>query len=303
MGIWWIDAVGSAFDMRVPALPGNVFRLGIAVAALWKFTSEHFSGAWRYLDGGSYVRFCYLRAHPRGPFRRVGFYKAAYLAKWVAVSGLLLGIEPQVCALVLAGWFALEIGYDWKYHTVFLMLACAILSVDPGCGSILRLDQLSCLADAECRRVLVDTSTTWVWPKWITLLVVTQMYWASAYTKVRSEQFRSGSALLKTTRALHMNRQLLRRWEYHVPKTVVKHLIEAPPDVGQRRWAVAAWGTIAGEALLPIGLASPVLPVYYGAVVFGAVMHAGFTVLLPRKLPPFGIACLSAYLMVMPIPG
>jgi hypothetical protein len=223
------------------------------------------------------------------------------VAKWVAAAGLFLGIGPQICALVLAVWFALEIGYDWKYHTVFLMLTCAILSVDGGSASILRPDLIPCLTDTDCRSELVNTATTWVWPKWITLLVVTQMYWAAAYTKVRLVQFRSGTTLVKMSRSLYLNRPLLRHWEYYLPKMMVNYLIVAPNDVCRRRWAVAAWATIVGEAVVPIGLATPVLPVYFAAFTFGAIMHTGFTVLHQRKLPPFGIACLSAYVMIFPV--
>jgi hypothetical protein len=303
MGIWWIDAVSTAFDMRVPALPSNLFRVGIAIAVLWKFTSEQFCGAWNYLDKGSYVRFCYVNAHPRGPFRSVTLYRVAYVAKWIAAVGLLLGIAPQICALVLAVWFALEIGYDWKYHTIFLMLCCALLIVDGGSASILRPDRLECLLDTDCRTDLVNTATTWVWPKWMTLVVVTQMYWAAAYTKLHLAQFRSGTTLVKLSRSLYLNRPLLRHWEYHLPKMMVNHLILARDDVCRRRWAVVAWATIVSEAVLPIGLATPVLPIYWAAFVFGAIMHAGFTVLHQRKLPPYGIACLAAYLMIIPVAG
>ncbi|SOJ57378.1 hypothetical protein MSIMFB_04857 [Mycobacterium simulans] len=303
MGIWWINAVTTAFDMRVPALPSNLFRIGIALATLLKFTSEQMSGAWRYLDEGSYVRFRYLDAHPRGPFRSVTFYRVAYLAKWLAATGLFLGIAPQMCALVLVFWFSLEISFDWKYHTIFLLLACAVLSVDWGSASILRLDRMPCLLDTGCRTELVNGATTWVWPKWITLLIVAQMYWASAYTKLRSAQFRSGSVLVKLSRYLYINRPLLRHWEFHYPNMMVNYLIEAPVDVCRRRWALATWATIAGEALLPIGLATPVPPIYYAAFGFGAMMHTGFTVLLPRRLIPFSIACLAAYLMIIPIRG
>jgi uncharacterized membrane protein YphA (DoxX/SURF4 family) len=93
----------------------------------------------------------------------------------------------------------------------------------------------------------------------------------------------------------------LRHWEYHLPKLLVNHLILAPPEVCRRRWAVVAWATIVGEALLPIGLATPILPIYYAAFIFGAIMHTGFTALHQRKLPPFSIACLAAYVMIYPV--
>lgn len=300
MAIWWIDAVSTAFDMRVPALPSNLFRVGIAIAVLWKFISEHFSGAWHYLDDGTYVRYCYVDAHRRGPFRSVPLYKIAYVTKWVAAISLLLGTGSQLGALLLAVWFALEIGYDWKYHTIFLLLACAVLAVDSGAAAIVRVDSASCLLDADCRAVLIHGATSWVWPKWIILLIVVQMYWASAYTKIRSAPFRSGAALAKMSRFAYANRTLLRHWEFYYPKVVVRQLIEPPPEVCRRRWAVAAWGTIAGEALIPFGLASAWLPVYFSAVASGTIMHAGFAALLPRKITPFSIAFLAAYVMVIP---
>lgn len=301
MGIWWIYAVSAAFDMRVPALPSNLFRVGIAIAVLWKFTSDQLSGAWHFLDEGSFARFRYLSAHPHGPFRSVAVYRVAYLAKWVAAAGLILDVGPQICALVLAGWFALEAGYDRRFHIIFLMLTCIILGVDWGCGNILRPDQISCLVNTDCRHNLVNTATTWVWPKWITLLLVTQVYWASAYAKVRSLQFRSSDVLVATSRFLYMNRPHLRHWEFYYPKIMVKYLIEAPADVCRRRWAPATWGTIVGEALLPFGLATPVPSIFWAAFTVGVIMHVGFTTLLPRRLVPFTIACVAAYLMIIPI--
>jgi hypothetical protein len=61
-------------------------------------------------------------------------------------------------------------------------------------------------------------------------------------------------------------------------------------------WRAAALGTILLEGLLPVLLLGP-WRLWLAGVVLGSVLHASFTLLLPRRLMPFTIATISTYVL------
>lgn len=295
--MWWAEALGDGFRYPASPLPICLFRVVIAVAALYKFGYEHHRGAWRWFAPDSYVYYRYRREHPRFPLGPTG-YRVFYLAKLAGAAALLVGVLPRPAALVLAAWFLFELRYDRKFHTAYLGLCALFLAASPALDQALTyrtvLDSLAggpaAVLRAEADRVVDD-----VFAQLLLVLLTVQMYLSTAYRKLRSRQFMSGAALHAFTASLHAERYAQRFRDTWYPPVAVRHLVDVPDPVARRRWRPAAVATVVLEAVLPVGLLVPAtFPV---AVVLGAVMHAAFTAVLPIRLIPFSLATVGSYLL------
>jgi len=295
--VWWAEALGDGFRYPASPMPICVFRLVIAVAALYKFSYEHHRGAWRWFQPESYVYYRYRHEHPRFPVGPTG-YRILYLAKWAGAAALLVGVLPQLAALVLAIWFLFELRYDRKFHTAYLGLCALFLAASPALTDALtwrtivdaRSGDLSAVLRAEAARVVDD-----VFAQLLLVLLTVQMYLSSAYRKLRSPQFMSGAALHTFTASLHAERYAQRFRDTWYPRALARRLIDVPPLVGQRRWRPAAIATVVVEAALPVALLVPAT--FPLAVLCGALMHAAFTAVLPIRLVPFSLATVGSYLL------
>lgn len=285
--MWWADALGDGFRYPASPLPICLFRLVIAVAALYKFGYEHHRGAWHWFRPDSYVYYRYRREHPRFPVGPVG-YRLLYVSKWVGAVALLVGFLPQVAALVLAVWFLFELRYDRKFHTAYIGLCALFLAASPALD-----DALTYRTGLDPARAVVDD----VFAQLLLMLLTVQMYLSAAYRKLRSPQFMSGAALHAFTASLHAERYAQRFRDTWYPPVVARHLIDVPDPVGRRRWRPAAVATVVLEAALPVALLVPAaFPV---ALLAGALMHAAFTAVLPIRLVPFSLATVGSYLLFL----
>jgi hypothetical protein len=295
--MWWADALADGFRYPASPLPICLFRILIAVAALYKFGYEHHRGAWRWFVPESYVYYRYRYEHPRFPVGPAA-YRVLYVAKIASAATLLAGLLPQLASLVLAVWFLFELRYDRKFHTAYLGLCALFLAASPALDRALTyrtvLDALAgdpaAVLRAEAARVSED-----VFSQLLLVLLTVQMYLSSAYRKLRSPQFMTGAALHAFTASLHAERYAQRFRDTWYPRVVVRHLIDVPEPVARRRWRPAAVATVALEAALPVALLVPVtFPV---AVVIGTLMHLAFTAVLPIRLVPFSLATVGSYLL------
>ncbi|HEY8472871.1 MAG TPA: hypothetical protein VIL37_09585 [Natronosporangium sp.] len=295
--MWWVEALGDGFRYPASPLPICLFRVVIAVAALYKFGYEHHRGAWRWFAPDSYVYYRYRREHPRFPVGPAG-YRVLYLAKFAAAGALLVGVLPRLAALVLAGWFLFELRYDRKFHTAYLGLCSLFLVASPALGQALTyqtvLDAVAgdpaAVLRAEASRVADDA-----FGQLLLVLLTVQMYLSSAYRKLRSPQFMSGAALHAFTASLHAERHAQRFRDTWYPPLVARHFIDVPEPVARRRWRPAAVATVVLETVLPVALLVPAaFPV---AAATGLLMHLAFTALLPIRLVPFSLATVGSYLL------
>lgn len=298
--MWWVEAVADGFRYPAASLPVCVFRVVLAAAALFKFGYEHGRGAWRYFDPQSYVYYRFRREHPRVPVGRTG-YRVLYVAKFVAAACLLVGFLPQVAGVVLAIWFFFELCYDRKFHTTYLGLCALFLAASPALTDALTwrtvVDMVAGSPAGVWRAEAARTSDD-VFAQVLLVLLTSQMYLSSAYLKLRSPQFMSGSALHTFTASSHAERHAQRFRDTWYPPVMVRHLIDVPPEVGRRRWRPAAVATVVCEFTLPVALLVPALfPV---AFVVGAIMHTAFAAVLPVRLPPFSVATVGSYVLFLP---
>lgn len=295
--MWWFEAVVAGFSYPASSIQICLFRVVLAIAVWLKFGYEHGRGAWHYFAADSYVRYRFHREHPRLPIRENG-YRTLYTAKFVAATGLLIGVAPRAAALVLAAWFFFEMCYDRKFHTAYLGLCALFLATSPALADALTyrtLVQALALSPVDALQADAARTTSDVFAQVLLVLLTSQMYLSTAYRKLRSGQFMSGSALHSFTASLHGQRHAQRYRDTWYPSLMVRHLIDVPAEVAHRRWRVAAAGTVVLECALPAALFVPEL--FAAAVVAGALMHAAFTVVLPVRLPPFSVATVGSYLL------
>ncbi len=295
--MWWFEAVADGFRQPYASIQICAFRVVLASAMLFKFGYEHRRGGWRYFTADSFVYYRFRREHPDHPVN-VARYRILYVAKIVAAACLFLGVLPRVAAIVAGIWFLFELTYDRKYHTAYLGLCALFLAASPELGDALTyrtvLDSIGGSA-ADVLREEASRTGTDIFAQVLLVLLTVQLYLSSAYRKLRSDHFTSGRALHDFAYSLHADRYAQRYRDTYYPPVMARHLIDVPVEVGRRRWRLPALATVAAEAVLPVALLVPVT--YPIAVIFGALMHAAFTALLPVRLVPFSLAAIGSYLV------
>jgi hypothetical protein len=290
--MWVLDSIANGYE-PVPSLPLGVFRIGLGLAMLWKFGWDQHWGAAQQFGEGTYVRWRYERSSSALRTIPARCYGRLYRARWMAAVCFAMGFATPLAGLCLAAWFAFEFSYDHKYHTVFLGAATLILSASTGTSDHLAvaLGSNGIQVRGVCRRCEADP-----WPQILIVLLTTQMYWSSAFHKARSGQFRSGAVLQQTVEhyaAISPSMPYREIW-YGRLVARVPSLIAPRPMWGG--WRAAALGSILVEGLLPVLLLGP-WRLWLAGVVLGSVLHASFTLLLPRRLMPFTIATISTYVL------
>ncbi|MFI9041272.1 hypothetical protein [Streptomyces sp. NPDC053726] len=137
-------------------------------------------------------------------------------------------------------------------------------------------------------------STANTWAQCLLVLVTTDIYWNSAWQKLRSPQFRTGLYLAQWIHVYtQVREQLPYRRQYAVPGFVRRHMGNLT-DQDVRLWRLISATAIAAEIALPPALLIPQTMPY--AVAAGIAMHAAFTCLKPRQLITFSGLTVGTYL-------
>ncbi|MER6318837.1 hypothetical protein ABT237_34525 [Streptomyces sp. NPDC001581] len=130
------------------------------------------------------------------------------------------------------------------------------------------------------------------------MLITTDIYWNSAWQKLRSPQFRNGLYLAQWIHTYAQVRDRLPyRRQYVVPAIVRRHAGNLT-DRDVRLWRTLAATVIAAEIALPPALLVEQTMPY--AVAAGIAMHAAFTCLKPRQLITFSGLTLGTYVAFAP---
>jgi hypothetical protein len=294
----WLSVSGGS------ALQLCVFRVVLGGALLYKIVGDHVWGMfhyfdlkprhlirWRYETGNSPVT---LILSPR-------CFKVFYVIRWIAVATLTVGILPQMSAAVIVGWCLFEFSFDRKFNTLFLGLV-SIPFVFYGAAAsqysltaLLNAPDLNHFLAPQGNVVNVGVP----WQQLVIVVMIFQVYWSSAWHKLRSRQFVSGDTLQKVFEQMALIQSELPRGhrEYYFPKFFTSRFALGDAAQVARRWRVPSVATIALEAAIPVLLVFPTTWVV-GAVA-GAVMHAAFTTILPKRLIPFTLSTLGAYLLFL----
>ncbi|MFJ5220503.1 hypothetical protein ACIP98_38205 [Streptomyces sp. NPDC088354] len=136
------------------------------------------------------------------------------------------------------------------------------------------------------------------WPLAMIGLLTAQMYWSSAYRKLRSANFMSGDRLADyVDHSIRVEAQLPYR-EFFFPAWIRPLICPSSDPRVRRGWKALSVATVVVEAVLPLLLLVPDL--YVPAVVLGVLMHLGFLFLEPFGLLSFGLASTSTYIFFSP---
>lgn len=280
--MWFFDAVTSGFQH--PTDPGRLqwFRIVYGTVLTLRFALSIGQGGWnRFTPRSLTLRTATQRFGPRRARYLAAAYRPVLVIRTSAAPALAVGLAPRFSlALVMAG-AAMELLYLRSPNAVrFTLLTGACLLTAGNLGTGLRIDHVP--------------STANTWAQCLLVLVTTDIYWNSAWQKLRSPQFRTGLYLAQWIHVYTQVRDRLPyRRQYAVPGPVRRHLGNLT-EGNIRAWRLAAAAAIALEIALPPALLIPQTMPY--AVAAGIAMHLAFTCLKPRQLITFSGLTIGTYL-------
>jgi hypothetical protein len=289
--VWWADVLRHAFARPLPTIGLEIFRVVFGLALLLKFAVETKRGYFQYFKPRSFLHF---QLHVDRPDVRIAerTYKGLYILKLFAALGVVLGVEPRPCLLVLAAWLSLELLVYFKFHAnLMLLVALGLLFAPPA-----TLTASSVLANGF-RSTLAAAATHSAVPFAQSLLIATMivLYVATAVHKT-NRQFSSGIVVVGTLRALVRTRSGRQHFDGWYPKSALRWL---DGDAGSvtRRWGPWMVAVIGFELALPFLLLWE--PTFALAALAGIVMHAAFTLLFPATLLHFSVLAVATYLLFL----
>ncbi|WP_406511032.1 hypothetical protein OG851_00050 [Streptomyces sp. NBC_00161] len=279
--MWFFDALASGFQH--PTDPGRLqwFRILFATVLTARFALSLGQGGWdRFAPASLSLHLAEQRFGPRRARLLASIYRPALILRTIAALALAAGPVPRLSLLVALAGAAMELLYLKSPNAVRYTLltgTCLLLAGNLGHGL----------------RVEHGLSTANTWAQCLLVLITTDIYWNSAWHKLRSPQFRSGLYLAQWVHTYaQVREQLPYRRQYAVPGLVRRHSGNLTVrDV--RLWHAVAATVITAEIALPPALLIEQTMPY--AVVAGIAMHAAFTCLKPRQLITFSGLTLGTY--------
>ncbi|MEU6192302.1 hypothetical protein [Streptomyces sp. NPDC047061] len=266
--MWFFDAVTSGF--QYPTDPGRLqlFRIIFGTVCSLRFALSIGQGGWERLIPGSLS--LHLAEQRFGPGRArllAASYRPALVIRTAAAIALTAGLLPRLSLFVVLAGAAMELLYLRSPNAVRYTLltgGCLLVAGDLGHG--LAIEH--------------TPSTANTWAQCLLVLITTDIYWNSAWQKLRSPQFRSGLYLAQWVHVLtHVREQLPYRRQFAVPGFIRRHLGNlAERDV--RLWQLIATAVIAAEIALPPALLAPATTPL--AIALGIGIHTAFACLKPR---------------------
>jgi hypothetical protein len=284
--VWFFDALASGFQH--PTDPGRLqlFRIVFGTVCTLRFVLAFGQGGWgRFAPGSLSVYLAEQRLGPARAHLLIAVYRPVLIIRTAAALALTFGLAPRLAlALVLTGT-AMELLYIKSPNTVRYALltgSCLLLAGDLGHGL----------------HVEHGPSTANTWAQCLLVLITTDIYWNSAWQKLRSPQFRSGLYLAQWVHVYtQVKEQLPHRRQHAIPGLVRRHAGNLTPwDI--RFWRLVAVTVITVEIALPPALLIPQTMPY--AVLAGIGMHTAFTCLKPRQLLTFSGLTLGTYIAFVP---
>ncbi|MGW1373006.1 hypothetical protein ACWD6P_01840 [Streptomyces sp. NPDC002446] len=282
--MWLSDAVAELFRLPTDESRIQIFRMLVGAACTLKFLGELTQGTWNFLAHGSYSRFELRKLRGADAELLVcALYRPVVIARLVAALMLTAGVLPRVAAVLVALGLAFELSYLYRFNTIYLMLtvACLVFAGAPGNGFALSYAR-------------TDANT---WSQFLIVLITLDMYWNSAWIKVRSAQFRSGLRMAQWLESGAALGPRLPRREYHYPAFLVRHLGNSSP-AALRTWRPVSLFVIFLEVAIPVALLFPPTRPY--GIAAGIIMHLCFWGLLPVTLVGFSLGSVASYVLFVP---
>ncbi|WP_030105544.1 hypothetical protein [Actinoalloteichus caeruleus] len=279
--MWFFDALASGFQYPTDTGRLQWFRIIFGAVLTTRFVLAFGQGGWdRFVPGSMSVHLAKQRFGQARARALIILYRPGLLVRTAAALALALGFVPRIALLLVLAGIAMELLYLRSPNAVRYTLltgACLLLAGNLGHGP----------------HVDYGLSMENTWSQCLLVLVTTDIYWNSAWQKLRSSQFRSGLYLAQWIHTYTQVRDRLPHSQHAVPGLVRRHAGNLTSrDI--RLWRLVAITVIVVEIVLPPALLIPETMPY--AVVVGIVMHAAFSALKPRQLITFSGLTLGTYL-------
>jgi hypothetical protein len=278
--VWLIESLLHGFRDATPEWRIQLFRILFGVACLAKFSVTFGHGGFARMAPGSLGRFqlCATHGQRRGQLLSDA-YQPILVVRWIAATAVLCGFEPRIALVVVGLGLLFELTYAFRYNTIYLALltCCLIAAGDLGRGF----------------RFSAESSNN-TWAQFLIVFITIDLYWNSAWQKIRSAHFHEGLLLAQFVHFISRVQHRLSYREFFYPKMMLTYL-GSLEEASIGRWKLISRAVIVIELLLPLGLLCP--PFYPYAVAVGIGMHLGFTVLMPRQLIGFSTATAGTYIL------
>ncbi|MFJ3176059.1 hypothetical protein ACIPJK_35550 [Streptomyces roseus] len=279
--MWFFDALASGFTR--PTDPGRLqlFRIIFASVLTARFALALGQGGWDRLTPDSLsFHLAEQRFGPRRARLLASVYRPALILRTLAALALAAGYAPRLALLAVLAGAAMELLYLRSPNAVrYTLLTGTCLALGGNLGHRLTVEHTPSSANT--------------WALCLLVLITTDIYWNSAWQKLRSPQFRSGLYLAQWIHTYAQVRDRLPyRGQHAVPGVVCRHAGNLT-DRDIRLWRMLAATAIAAEIALPPALLIEQTMPY--AVAAGIAMHAAFTCLKPRQLITFSGLTLGTY--------
>ncbi|MEE1797518.1 hypothetical protein PUR57_02255 [Streptomyces sp. JV176] len=280
--MWFFDALASGFQH--PTDPGRLqwFRIVFGTVCTLRFVLSLGQGGWdRFAAGSLTTHTAELRFGPARARLLADAYRPVLITRIAAAFALALGLLPRLSLLLVLAGIAMELLYLRSPNAVRYTLltgACLLVAGDLGHGLLIEH----------------GSSTANTWAQCLLVLITTDIYWNSAWQKIRSPQFRSGLYLAQWIHVYgQVKDQLPYRRQHAVPGFVRRHMGNLTRrDI--RLWRLVAATAITAEIALPPALLIPQTMPY--AIAAGIAMHIAFTCLKPRQLLTFSGLTIGTYI-------
>ncbi|MEU3353087.1 hypothetical protein [Streptomyces sp. NPDC037389] len=279
--MWFFDAFASGFQH--PTAPGQLqwFRITFGTVLTLRFALAFGQGGWERFAATSIS--AHLAEQRLGPARArllITLYRPALIVRTAAALALACGLAPRLALLPVLAGAAMELLYLKSPNAIrYTLLTGASLLLAGDLGHGLHVEH--------------GLSTANTWAQCLLVLITTDIYWNSAWQKLRSPQFRTGLYLAQWIHVYtQVKDQLPYRRQYAVPRIVRRHMGNLT-DRDVRLWRLIATTVITAEIALPPALLIPQTMPY--AVAAGIGMHVAFSCLKPRQLLTFSGLTLGTY--------
>ncbi|MFI9387148.1 hypothetical protein [Kutzneria sp. NPDC052558] len=281
--MWLFDAALNGFHTATPEWRLQLFRVLLGAACLLKFTVALTHGGLSRLNPGTLGRHeLVVKYGARDGEWLARVYQPVLFLRLLAGVALLLGLWPKLAVCVVVLGLLHERTYAPRFNSIYLMLLALCL---------LPAGALGTMFDFSTR-----TSSANTWAQFLIVVITIDLYWNSAWQKIRSRQFTSGLLLAQFVHFIGRVEHRLTHREFFYPP-VMRRLLGGLDDAAVRRWRVMSLAVIGLEVVLPFGLLIPAT--HLAALVVGIAMHLSFSFLMPRQLMGFSVATVSSYVLFL----
>jgi hypothetical protein len=277
--VWLLEAATSWFQIPTDESRMQCFRIALGVACFAKFAVALVHGSWHRFAAAAYERYALVRMYGASRAALIaGCYRSVIVLRTLAAAAYGLGLLPRAMGIIVIAGLLFETLYEYRFNCYYLalMVACTVISGNPGYGLCI-----------EHRWSSANT-----WAQFLVVLITIDLYWNSAWQKTRSRHFISGLILAQYLHFTARIRHQVRYREFFYPELLVA-MLGAGDALSIRRWRVLAVAVAVIEVVLPIGLLVPELRPF--AIAGGIVMHLAFTLLLPLQLFGFSLGTVASY--------